>query len=156
MEGTRKATISDLPGIMRTARFLIDEIGYIIPAALRAAIQRDELLMHYPSWSFCHYHRRKDGVAVVYEIAVPMSLRGRGIGKSLLSLIDPPIVLKCPADNASNRFYEAVGFKLLRMEYGKSKRLNVWGLGLPSPPSSEVSPAASSPPLPSAEPSQPD
>lgn len=122
----RQARTTDLPLILRIMKTMIEEIGYIQPMALREAIKRRELLIDVGTGSFCHYHTRRDGVSVVYEIAVPMIYRGKGLGRKLLEQVPLPVRLKCPSDNASNRFYEAVGFKLVKMEQGKKKRLNTW------------------------------
>lgn len=51
------------------------------------------------------------------------------IGKKLFSMVPKPIRLKCTIDNDyANEFYKRQGMKLVRVEQGKKRKLNVWEL----------------------------
>ena len=61
--------------------------------------------------AFAHYVTRRDGVKVLYEIAVAEESRRMGLGKLLLDYIGRPMELKTDADHGeSNAFYRALGF----------------------------------------------
>jgi len=124
----RLAKISDIDIIKQVAAKHTRELGFILRPALVEAVRREELLFDDATGSFCHYHTRRDGVSVIYEICVPEQFRNMGIAKSFLYMIPLPIQLKCPIDNESNNFYQHLGFKLVGVEQGKKRRLNVWRL----------------------------
>lgn len=74
---------------------------------------------------YCRWHRRRDGVTVIYEI---LSQRP-GVGQALLARLPRPIVAKCPADLPANAWYQRRGFVLTATETTRSGRvLNVWRL----------------------------
>ncbi|MFA5996942.1 MAG: GNAT family N-acetyltransferase [Candidatus Paceibacterota bacterium] len=75
---------------------------------------------------FVRWHHRRDEWNTVYDICVRGDFRYEGIGKLLLSRISKPIQLKCPVDNASNLFYEHIGFSLISKEQGRKRMLNLW------------------------------
>jgi hypothetical protein len=127
----RQATKDDIDRIKDVAKSYSKEIGFILRPALEEAVNRAELLYHEETGSFCHYHTRRDGVSVIYEICTPIQARGKGIAKKMISKIPLPVQLKCPVDNASNKFYEHTGFELIGTEDGKKRRLNVWKLNNP-------------------------
>lgn len=74
---------------------------------------------------YCRWHRRRDGVTVIYEI---LSLRP-GAGQAMLARLARPIQAKCPADLPANAWYARRGFRLAGVEQTRSGRiLNVWRL----------------------------
>lgn len=124
----RLAKISDIDTIKQVAAKHTRELGFILRPALVEAVRREELLFDDATGSFCHYHTRRDGVSVIYEICVPEQFRGGGIAREFLYMMPLPIQLKCPVDNESNKFYKHVGFNLVAVEDGKKRKLNVWRL----------------------------
>jgi len=125
----RYGTESDVDAIMRIAHQYPQELGYVMPIKLRermaayevyVAIQHDNLV------GFVCWHKRRDGWATIYEIAVDKRDRGNGIGKALLNAVPRPTRLKCTVDNPANQFYAAQGMTLDRTEAGKKRPLNVW------------------------------
>lgn len=101
----------------------------MIPSLVEA-IQRGTLLFDEASGAFCNYRcRRRDGVCVIYEIAVPLAFQRRGIASQFIAALPRPVRLKCTVDNPANEFYRAIGFKLLGQEAGRRRALNVWMLG---------------------------
>lgn len=123
----RQATLTDIDHIKQIAARYKQELGFILRPALVEAVNRSELLYH-ESGSFCHWHRRRDGVSVIYEICVPDEARGQGLGRAMVEQLPRPIRLKCPVDNAANEFYRHLGFELVAVEPGKKRQLNVWKL----------------------------
>lgn len=124
----RLAMMSDIDTIKETAKKMVKEVGFILRPALVEAVKRQELLYDDLTASFCHYHTRRDGVSVIYEICVPVEHRGKGIAKTMINMIPTPVRLKCPVDNESNGFYKYIGFELLGTEPGKKRMLNIWQL----------------------------
>jgi ribosomal protein S18 acetylase RimI-like enzyme len=124
----RLARMSEIDAIKQVAQKHSREIGFILRPALVEAVKRGELLIDTASGGFCHYHRRRDGVSVIYEICVPEAARGAGTARAMIDMLLRPVELKCPVDNASNGFYEHIGFTLIRTDPGKKRQLNVWRL----------------------------
>lgn len=124
----RLATLNDIGDIKETAKKMVKEVGFILRPALEEAVRREELLFEDKTKSFCHYHTRRDGVSVIYEICVPIEFRGQGIAKQMIFMIPRPIQLKCPIDNESNNFYRHFGFALIKTAPGKKRDLNLWRL----------------------------
>lgn len=125
----RQATLTDIDHIKQIASHYKTELGFILRPALAEAVKRGELLYH-ESGAFCHYHIRRDGVTVIYEICVPGEARSQGLGRAMVERLPRPIQLKCPIDNSSNGFYEHLGFRLMATEPGKKRQLNLWRLTL--------------------------
>lgn len=46
----------------------------------------------------------------------------------LLKRIPRPIIMDCPVDNASNKFYLYHGFRFVGIKKGNKRRLNTWML----------------------------
>lgn len=78
--------------------------------------------------AFAHYRvRRRDGIAVLYEIAV--GEKRQGWGKKLLFHIGFPMELKTDAAHQeSNAFYQKLGFNLVgqRTTRAGDKLLNIY------------------------------
>ena len=74
---------------------------------------------------YCRWHRRRDGVTVIYEILSQKP----GAGQAMLAQLARPIVAKCPADLDANAWYARRGFVQVATETTRSGRvLNVWRL----------------------------
>ena len=119
----------DVNGIDRIARQYPRELGFVRKASLLEAMQRFEVYVAFSGQhlvGFVNWHKRKDGWRTIYEIAVHRDWRGMGIGKALMRAVGTPVRLKCPVDNASNRFYEGLGMQLAQREDGRIRALNVW------------------------------
>jgi hypothetical protein len=75
---------------------------------------------------FCRWHLRRDGIITIYEI---ISIRS-GAGQEMLAMLrahGKPIRAKCPADLASNEWYERQGFSWLARKKTRSGReINIW------------------------------
>ncbi len=123
----RNATLDDINHIKQIADKNKTELGFVLRPALMEAVQRGELLYN-PLGAFCHWHRRRDGVSVIYEICVLKKLRGQGFGKEMIQSLPLPIRLKCLVDNVANDFYQYLGFELVATEPGKKRALNIWQL----------------------------
>lgn len=70
---------------------------------------------------FAHYLTRRDGVNVLYEIAVAEAHQRKGVAEVALRYIGFPMELKTDQSNAkSNAFYQKLGFKLVGVKAKKS------------------------------------
>jgi len=123
------------------------ELGFINRAILRKAIEfRSLLVAPCPSVDsdsdtelelagMVHYYVRQDSTVTLCNIVVAQAYRRRGLGRRLFeelvhsacSLGKTQIRLKCPADLPANLFYERLGLRILAVEPGKHRTLNVWG-----------------------------
>lgn len=121
----RNATLDDINHIKQIADKNKTELGFVLRPALVEAARREELLYH-PSGAFCHWHRRRDGISVIYEICVSKELRRKGLGREMVQSLPLPIRLKCPVDNHANGFYQHLRFELVATEPGKKRALNIW------------------------------
>ncbi|HCZ17728.1 MAG TPA: hypothetical protein DHV85_24785 [Candidatus Accumulibacter sp.] len=102
--------------------------------ALHEAAQRGELLL--VDGGMCHFHLRRDGVLTIREIIVLPDRQGQGIGRAMLDQLRAVpgarvIRAKCPAELASNHWYQAMGFTAAYVDQTKAGgRLYVWELAL--------------------------
>lgn len=127
----RAATLDDVQAVKRLASRYSKEVGYVMYPALREAVARGELTVAVaPDGSvigFVNWHKRRDGWRTVYEIAVAPDQLGQGVGKALINSVPGRIRLKCTVENdRANSFYDAQGFRLLEVESGRKRPLNVW------------------------------
>lgn len=133
----RKAVSSDIDAI----KVLVDdnrrELGFVLRPALLESIQRDEVLVATDGkvlMGMVDYHHRQDEQTTIYHIVVADEWRRQGIGSQLLTVLREEsrdkgkthILLKCPVDLPANDFYSKVGFQLVAVENGRSRKLNVW------------------------------
>lgn len=126
-----KATLEDIDGIKKIADKNANEIGFVLRPALEEHCKKGSLLVAKDKdkiIGFCNYNKRNDGVNIIYEICNDFKYRGNGIAKAMIEKIERPIQLKCPIDNESNNFYKHYGFKLIEIEDGKKRKLNIWRL----------------------------
>lgn len=125
----RYAVEDDLKDIIKIHRQASKELGAPHYPALRAAMQRREVVVAefgQQIVGFVHFHCRRDGWQTIYEIAVAQNWRGQKIGTGLLCAVPAPVRLKCTTDNIANAFYEAEGFCFAHRDAGKQRALNVW------------------------------
>jgi len=89
---------------------------------------------------FANFRIRKDNNGTLYEIGIKSDHRRKGVGKELIGHIielirisgGRHIRLKCPEDLSANMFYQQCNFKLIKIEDGKKRRLNVWSYEIPN------------------------
>jgi GNAT superfamily N-acetyltransferase len=127
----RYAHEGDLQQVKAIANQYSGELGYVMWPKLREAVAKRELYVaEYGAEQrivgFCNWHRRRDDIHTIYEIAVHRDFMGQRIGKALLNAVPNPKRLKCTVDNPANQFYEANGLQLAGTEQGKKRMLNVW------------------------------
>lgn len=82
-----------------------------------------------PCMAFVHYKRRKDGVNVIYEIAVGSEFKRKGLGKMLLDHVGYPMELKTDVQHReSNAFYKGCGFYPAGEKRSRDglKRMRIW------------------------------
>ena len=123
-----------------------DELGFHTRQAYADALQRGELIVAQDGdnvLGFVRFHRRRDGVATIYEIATERGRRRRGVACRLVSSVVEDcrhhgirvLRLSCPADLEANGFYEAIGFERAspRTSPGKARPLIEWRLPILPP-----------------------
>lgn len=121
----------DLPAIKRIAAHYRAELGFVMLPSLREAVARRSLYVATDSagtvQGFVNSRKRKDGVSVIYEIAVSPEWRGKRIGAALLAAVPNPKRLKVTQDNArAIRFYEGAGLTRTSAEPGRNRPLYVY------------------------------
>lgn len=154
----RFAVEADIPQITKLAHQWRSELGYVNAAALRESIARRSLVVAIHTAprqreymdalvspnservvGFVNYRACRDGWQTLYEIGVHRDHMAESVGKALLTCVPGPVRLKCTVDNTrANAFYEAQGFKHVRQEEGRKRRLNVWHKALLRPTVSGV------------------
>lgn len=126
----RSGTEDDIEQIVAISRQWRNELGYVMRPALRDSVGRGTLFvaaLDTQIIGFVNSRRRRDGVNVIYEIAVHRDFVSNRVGTQLLQVIPAPTRLKCTVDNIrANSFYEAFGFRLVGRENGRRRELNVW------------------------------
>ena len=122
------ATLEDIPLIKKAASKHTEELGFIGGWDFKNVIEKKHMLVDRETGSFCHFHVRKDGTTVIYEILTTPAARGTGLGRAMVGMLTRPIRAKCPEGLPSNGFYEKLGFTKVAVEEGKKRRLNVWEL----------------------------
>lgn len=120
----------DIEQIVAISRQWRSELGYVMRPALRESITRKTLFVAVHDTrvvGFVNSRTRRDGVNVIYEIAVHRDWIGHYVGSCLLQAVPTPTRLKCTVDNErANLFYEMSGFCFAGREAGKHRPLNVW------------------------------
>lgn len=129
----RYGTADDAPVCQRLSRPFDAELGRVMRPALEAAAAKHELFVAELDGAvvgFVNWHARRDGVSVIYELAVADGQHGQGIGRALLYAVPTPMRLKCKADNdRANTFYAGAGMQLdAQTQANSGAALNVWRL----------------------------
>ncbi|MCS7266388.1 MAG: GNAT family N-acetyltransferase, partial [Armatimonadetes bacterium] len=136
------ATFEDLDAAKRVADKHRHELGFIVRKTFEDAIKENRLLVVTENdevVGFTHFRLRKDGVAIIYDIAVLPSHRRRGYGRQMVNRVLELakrdgchcLILRCPQDLPSNEFYRHIGFELAGVERGKKRPLNIWRIKIP-------------------------
>lgn len=83
-----------------------------------------------PGLAFCHYHIRRDGYTVIYEIAVHNEHKRKGLAKALVGSLPRPITLKTDVENLeSMAAYERMGFVPMAIRVARSgKRMMIFAM----------------------------
>ena len=139
----RLATEADVRGAKKIADQCRKELGFVNLAILKAAQNKDWLLVS-TVWDegnnietivgFVNFRIRRDKNGTLYDIAVQKEYRGKGIGTHLINHIihfvriaeGQYLRLKCPVGLPANEFYKKYGFNHIEIEAGKTRKLNVW------------------------------
>jgi GNAT superfamily N-acetyltransferase len=98
-----------------------DELGFHTRQAFIDSARRGELLVATEADAvvgFVRFHKRRDGVATLYEIVTAPGRRRRGVARQLVAAVVEEgrlwgarlLRLSCPAELPANAFYQAVGF----------------------------------------------
>lgn len=107
----------DLAECIGISRQYPNELAFVRRVALEAGIKsknfhvaiHDGVLV-----GFVLFHRRKDGIQTIYDLAVHKDYAGLGIGRQLLYSVPCPVRLKVKRDNArANTFYTHAGMRLI-------------------------------------------
>lgn len=123
------ANTNDLDMIKNVADQFTKELGFVHRETVKKQIEKQQMFCAKSNGKvvgFCSFNNRKDGITIIYEIAVLVKYRGNSIAKKMIKELNYPIRLKCPVGNDSNNFYAALGFELIEVEEGRKRKLNVW------------------------------
>lgn len=137
----RAAVEADLPRVKAVLDAHRHELGFVPLPALRQALARGWLYVAVADgdvFGMIDWWARRDGVVVLYNVAVLPDARLRGAGLRLVRTMiawaaereAAEIRLKCPESLPSNTFYAHLGFTLIGWEAGKRRPLNCWSLRL--------------------------
>jgi len=129
-----KATIrygveADIPHIKRLSKQYRSELGWVRTTSLNRGInQRTLYVAEYGRRivGFCLWHKRRDNISTVYDIAVDRAYTRAGIGRALINAIPGAVRVKCIVHNKANAFYERIGFVMEGQDSGRRNPLNVW------------------------------
>ena len=126
----RFAFPEDEDAIVQIASQYRNELGYVMRPAMRESMARRSLFVAVHDSrvvGFVNSRRRRDGMNVIYEIAVHREVRGQRIGAALLNAIPKPKRLKVTQDNErAIAFYEQSGMTRVGAEQGKRRSLFVY------------------------------
>lgn len=107
----RVARIEDKEAIAKLWRKESNFLGALYMGALKERIEKHSVYVAVENGEvvgFVEYRKRKDGMAVIYHIAVSQEYRGKKIGLALMDSLSLPIHLKVTSDNPKAiRFYES-------------------------------------------------
>lgn len=134
------------------------ELGFINRAILRKAIESQSLLVaSCPKVAdssdgglalagMVHYYVRQDSTVTLCNIVVTEGYQRTGLGRRLFEelvrstrlLGKTQIRLKCPTDLPANLFYQSLGLRIIAVEPGKQRALNVWSYTIDDQPQLEA------------------
>jgi ribosomal protein S18 acetylase RimI-like enzyme len=140
----RKATEDDLDSLKIIADAHSKELGFILRPALLESIKKGHVFVAAVGKDlagFVEYHHRRDAQTTLYHIVIIPEYRGQKAGQQLVEALKEEsiaqgkgcIVLKCPEELTANGFYKAQGFRLVTVDQGRRRRLNVWSLDCRQP-----------------------
>jgi GNAT superfamily N-acetyltransferase len=122
----RRATIDDKKQIAAIWRANADMLGGVVMQAINKGIASRQLHVAEIDGElagFVEYHTRRDGVSVIYHIAVVNEYRGQDVGRWLVWSVPCPVRLKVTADNErAIRFYKRIHFQQIAQETTKKGR----------------------------------
>ena len=109
------------------------ELGFVNRTSLKVQEDKEELIV-LDDIGFISFHLRRDNRATIYNLAVNKDYQKQGYGRLLIYKLiclciennKRYIQCKCPEDLVANSFYEHLEFKLIDVEQGKKRKLNVW------------------------------
>ncbi len=132
------ATVNQLDAVVAIARANVDTLGFLPRGGFISAIEKKEILVAIDRVSsdvvaFLQFHARRDRKVTIHKYAVVESLRGVGIGTSLLScLVDMGkrnhwhiIQLKVVEGTPACSFYGARGFVIVGREKAAKRHILV-------------------------------
>ena len=134
----RKAqTEEDIDGLKAIADKQADLLGWVPRSAYEQKLEDNEIFIAEQGdeiVGFVDYHHRRDNTTTLHKIAVAEDYFGQGIGRLLVeALVDEceseqilSIRTKCIEGSVSNKFFQAIGFKLLFTDPGKKRATNVY------------------------------
>jgi len=138
----RKAKTADLPAVKKLASDNSKALGFVLRSALSKAIEENRLFVAQNDHGIVgfeeYYHRKRDKQTTLYHKCVASAFRRKGIGTALVDAVVSEsrkmnrkfLLLRCPEGLPSNRFHEAFGFRLIGVEKGRRRKLNVWRFDL--------------------------
>lgn len=90
---------------------------FFCPLGVRAAIRRNQLIVAVEDSAIIaavrFYRRKTKKVTSLYQFAIGISYRGKGLLKKMLELIcDTEIVALCPKTSSFNAYYQKTGWIL--------------------------------------------
>lgn len=111
--------------LWRQAGVFGDDAGLLVWRALHPS-SPNERCVGVREKAFAHYRVRKDGVRVLYEIAVDATLKRTGLGRALIAFIGAPLLLKTDVSNAESRaFYTRLGMREFGPKAARNGKLMV-------------------------------
>ena len=140
------AQMKHLAAAKRLADRHKSELGFINRVILQKAIESHSLLIapcantlnnvgaEMELAGMVHFYVRRDNVITLCNIVVAPVYQRTGLGRRLFeelvrltrSIGKTQIRLKCPTELSANLFYERLGLKIVAVEPGKHRPLNVW------------------------------
>ena len=134
------AEINDVDKIKQIADENKEALGFLPRAKVVEAVNANRVKILKTSGEVAGFviyrHRKKDLQTTLSDICIASFWRKQNGGKQLINHLYEEctalnrdfILLKCPEDLPANNFYEAVGFKHVRTEAGRTRKLKVWQL----------------------------
>ncbi|HJR79994.1 MAG TPA: GNAT family N-acetyltransferase [Anaerolineales bacterium] len=134
----RKAVSCDLASIKKLADCETRSLGFTVISAIVEGIELGFVFVAEVQGEVVgfqqYYHRKRDLQTTLYRKTVAKKWRRQGIATKLVDAVVEEakklnrevIFLKCPIDNESNKFHLRYGFKKIRVDSGKRRKLNVY------------------------------
>ena len=138
----RQAKINDKDYIRNIAWQYKAEIGFVNPSSIQDAINRNNLVVAELNGKIIGYqlyrHLKRKPQTTLYNKVVLPDFRRQGIATTLVDYVvseaiekgNKFVIVKCVKGLDSNAFHINYGFKLLTVEKGKLRQVNVYKLKL--------------------------